>query len=391
MKIHEYQAKELLSAFGVPVPRGHAAFSVREAEEAAAKLGGAVWVVKAQIHAGGRGKGGGVKLARSAAEVTTLSAQILGMQLKTHQTGPEGQKVRRLLVEEGADIQKEYYVAALTDRATQKIALMASSEGGMDIEEVAHATPEKILKVFVDPLVGLTDAQALELASGIGVPPASQAQCVDVLKKLYTCYMASDASLAEINPLILEGSVDGKPGGIKALDAKFNFDANALFRHPEIVAYRDLDEEDPAEVEASKFDLSYISLDGNIGCLVNGAGLAMATMDTIKLFGGEPANFLDVGGGATAEKVTEAFKIMLKNKSVTGILVNIFGGIMKCDTIAEGVIAACKAVNLSVPLVVRMKGTNEELGRKMLEESGLPIISAETMAEAATKIVAAVK
>ena len=386
MKIHEYQAKELLRQHGVPVPRGYPAFTVREAQEAAQKLGGNFWVVKAQIHAGGRGKGGGVKLARSMADVEQLSGQILGMQLKTHQTGPEGQKVRRLLIEEGADIKKEYYVAALTDRATQKVALMASSEGGMDIEEVAHATPEKILKVFVDPLVGLTDAQATELAAGIGVPAASQPQAVDVLKKLYTCYMATDASLAEINPLILEGT-----GNIKALDAKFNFDSNALFRHPEIVDYRDLDEEDPAEVEASKFDLAYISLDGNIGCLVNGAGLAMATMDTIKLFGGEPANFLDVGGGATAEKVTEAFKIMLKNKSVKGILVNIFGGIMKCDTIAEGVIAACKAVNLSVPLVVRMKGTNEDLGKKMLKESGLPIISADTMAEAATKIVAAVK
>ncbi|WP_374615460.1 ADP-forming succinate--CoA ligase subunit beta [Thauera aminoaromatica] len=386
MKIHEYQAKELLRAHGVPVPRGHAAFSVREAEEAAQKLGGAVWVVKAQIHAGGRGKGGGVKLARSMPEVSTLASQILGMQLVTHQTGPTGQKVRRLLIEEGADIRKEYYVAVLTDRATQKVCVMASSEGGMDIEQVAHDTPEKILKVFADPLAGLSDAQALELARGIGVPEASQAQCVDVLKKLYTCYMATDASLAEINPLILEGS-----GSIKALDAKFNFDSNALFRHPEIVAYRDLDEEDPAEIEASKFDLSYISLDGNIGCLVNGAGLAMATMDTIKLFGGEPANFLDVGGGATAEKVTEAFKIMLKNKSVKGILVNIFGGIMKCDTIAEGVIAACKAVNLSVPLVVRMKGTNEDIGKKLLADSGLPIISADTMAEAATKIVAAVK
>jgi len=386
MKIHEYQAKELLRAHGVPVPRGYPAFNIREAQEAAQKLGGAVWVVKAQIHAGGRGKGGGVKLARSPAEVETHASQILGMQLKTHQTGPEGQKVRRLLVEEGADIKKEYYVAALTDRATQKVAMMASSEGGMDIEEVAHNTPEKILKVFIDPLLGMTDAQAMELASGIGVPAASQAQAVDVLKKLYTCYMDTDASLAEINPLILEGN-----GNIKALDAKFNFDSNALFRHPEIVAYRDLDEEDPAEVEASKFDLSYISLDGNIGCLVNGAGLAMATMDTIKLFGGEPANFLDVGGGATAEKVTEAFKIMLANKAVKGILVNIFGGIMKCDTIAEGVIAACKAVNLNVPLVVRMKGTNEDLGKKLLKESGLPIISADTMAEAATKIVAAVK
>jgi succinyl-CoA synthetase beta subunit len=308
------------------------------------------------------------------------------MQLKTHQTGPEGQKVRRLLIEDGADIKKEYYVSAVTDRASQKVALMASSEGGMDIEEVAHATPEKIIKVFVDPLAGLTDAQAKELADGIGVPPGSTAQAVDVLKKLYKVYMDTDASLVEINPLILEGN-----GNIKALDAKFNFDANALFRHPEIVALRDLDEEDPAEIEASKFDLAYISLDGNIGCLVNGAGLAMATMDTIKLFGAEPANFLDVGGGATPEKVTEAFKIMLKNNKVKAILVNIFGGIMKCDTIATGIIAACKAVNLSVPLVVRMKGTNEEMGKKMLATSGLPIISADTMAEAAEKVVAAVR
>jgi succinyl-CoA synthetase beta subunit len=391
LKIHEYQAKDILRQFGVPVPRGIAAFTVQEAVEAAQKLGGAVWVVKAQIHAGGRGKGGGVKLARSIAEVRQLASEILGMQLITHQTGPMGQKVRRLLIEEGAAIVKEYYVAALTDRATQRVAMMASSEGGMDIEEVAHSTPEKILKVFVDPALGLTEAQALELASGIGVPAASQAQAVDVLQKLYRCYMETDASLAEINPLILEASVDGKPGGIKALDAKFNFDPNALFRHPEIVACRDLDEEDAAEIEASKFDLAYISLDGNIGCLVNGAGLAMATMDTIKLFGGEPANFLDVGGGATPEKVTEAFKIMLKNPHVKGILVNIFGGIMKCDTIADGVIAACKAVNLSVPLVVRMKGTNEDLGKKMLADSGLPIIAADTMAEAAAKIVAAVK
>jgi succinyl-CoA synthetase beta subunit len=386
MKIHEYQGKEILRQFGVPVPRGYPAFSILEASEAAQKLGGPVWVVKAQIHAGGRGKGGGVKLARSLDDVKKLSGEILGMQLKTHQTGPEGQKVRRLLIEEGADIKKEYYVAAVTDRATQKVAMMASSEGGMDIEEVAHATPEKILKVFIDPLTGMTDAQATELAAGIGIPQASQAQAVDVLKKLYACYMATDASLAEINPLILEGN-----GNIKALDAKFNFDSNALFRHPEITAYRDLDEEDPAEVEASKFDLAYISLDGNIGCLVNGAGLAMATMDTIKLFGGEPANFLDVGGGATAEKVTEAFKIMLSNTKVKAILVNIFGGIMRCDTIAEGVIAACKAVNLNVPLVVRMKGTNEDLGKKMLADSGLPIISADTMADAAQAVMAALK
>jgi succinyl-CoA synthetase beta subunit len=308
------------------------------------------------------------------------------MQLKTHQTGPSGQKVRRLLIEEGADIAHEYYVAALTDRATQKVVVMGSSEGGMDIEQVAHDTPEKIVKVFIDPLVGITDAQAAELARGIGVPDASQAQAVDIFKKLYTCYMETDASLAEINPLILEGN-----GNVKALDAKFNFDANALFRHPELMAYRDLDEEDPAEILASKFDLAYIQLDGNIGCLVNGAGLAMATMDTIKLFGGEPANFLDVGGGATAEKVTEAFKIMLGNPKVKAILVNIFGGIMRCDTIAEGVIAACKAVNLNVPLVVRMKGTNEDLGKKILKDSGLPIISADNMADAAQKVVAALK
>ena len=386
MKIHEYQGKEILRNFGVPVPRGIPAFTVQEAVEAAQKLGGPVWVVKAQIHAGGRGKGGGVKLARSIDEVRTLAGQILGMQLVTHQTGPEGQKVRRLLIEDGADIKKEYYVSAVTDRATQKVAFMASSEGGMDIEEVAHSTPEKIIKVFVDPAIGLTDAQAKELADGMTVPATSTAQAADVLKALYKIYMDTDASLVEINPLILEGN-----GHIKALDAKFNFDPNALFRHPEIVAYRDLDEEDPAEVEASKFDLAYISLDGDIGCLVNGAGLAMATMDTIKLFGAEPANFLDVGGGATPEKVTEAFKIMLKNPKVKAILVNIFGGIMKCDTIATGVITACKAVNLSVPLVVRMKGTNEDMGKKMLAESGLPIISADTMADAAQKVVAAVK
>ena len=384
MKIHEYQGKEILREFGVPVPRGYPAFSVLEASEAAQRLGGSVWVVKAQIHAGGRGKGGGVKLARSLEEVQQLAGQILGMQLKTHQTGPEGQKVRRLLIEEGADIRKEYYVAAVTDRATQTVAMMASSEGGMDIEQVAHDTPEKIIRVHIDPLIGMSDAQGAELAKGIGVPAGSQAQAIDVFKKLYRCYMDTDASLAEINPLILEGS-----GAIKALDAKFNFDSNALFRHPEITALRDLDEEDPAEILASKFDLAYIQLDGNIACLVNGAGLAMATMDTIKLFGGEPANFLDVGGGATAEKVTEAFKIMLSNPKVKAILVNIFGGIMRCDTIAEGVIAACRAVNLNVPLVVRMKGTNEQLGKQMLAESRLPIISADTMAEAARKVLAA--
>ena len=386
MKIHEYQGKQILKKFGVNVPRGIHCTSVDDAVKAAETLGGKIWVVKAQIHAGGRGKGGGVKVAKSLDEVRQYANDILGMQLVTHQTGPEGQKVRHLLIEEGADIQHEYYVAALTDRATQSVAIMASYEGGMDIEEVAHKTPEKIVTVFVNPLVGLTDEQALTLAKGMGMNEASIPQCVDTLKKLYTCYMETDASLAEINPLIHEGD-----GTVKALDAKFNFDSNALYRQEEIVAFRDLDEEDPDEVEASKFDLAYISLDGNIGCLVNGAGLAMATMDTIKLFGAEPANFLDVGGGATAEKVTEAFKLMLKNPKVKGILVNIFGGIMRCDTIATGVVAASRAVNLSVPLVVRMKGTNEDLGKQILKDSGLPIISADSMAEAATKIVAAVK
>ncbi|TSE24283.1 ADP-forming succinate--CoA ligase subunit beta [Tepidimonas aquatica] len=384
MKIHEYQGKDILRQYGVPVPRGIPAFTVQEAVEAAQKLGGPVWVVKAQIHAGGRGKGGGVKLARSLDEVRELASKMLDMQLVTHQTGPEGQKVRRLYIEEGADIGKEYYVSVLTDRATQKVAMIASSEGGMDIEEVAAKTPDKIVKIFIDPLVGLTDEQALQLAQGIGMEGHTAQQAVPLFKNLYRCYMETDASLLEINPL----NRDSK-GNLIALDAKFNFDSNALFRHPEIVALRDLDEEDPAEVEASKYDLAYISLDGNIGCLVNGAGLAMATMDTIKLFGGEPANFLDVGGGATTEKVTEAFKIMLRNPNVKAILVNIFGGIMRCDVIAEGVIAAARAVGLKVPLVVRMKGTNEDLGKKMLAESGLPIISADTMAEAAQKVVAA--
>jgi len=385
MKIHEYQGKELLKKFGVVVPRGVFCPTVDDAVKAAETLGGKIWVVKAQIHAGGRGKGGGVKVAKSLDEVREYASQILGMQLVTHQTGPAGQKVRRLLIEEGADIRKEYYVAALTDRASQKVVMMASSEGGMNIEEVAHATPEKILKAFIDPEDGLSDAQAAELATGIGVPAESVDRAVATLKGLYNCYMQTDASLAEINPLILEGN-----GNIKAIDAKFNFDSNALYRQPEIMAYRDLDEEDPDELEASKFDLSYISLDGNIGCLVNGAGLAMATMDTIKLFGAEPANFLDVGGGATTEKVTEAFQIMLRNPKVKGILVNIFGGIMRCDTIATGVVAAARETHLSVPLVVRMKGTNEDIGKQILSDSGLPIITADSMADAATKIVAAV-
>ncbi|MFN4330087.1 MAG: ADP-forming succinate--CoA ligase subunit beta [Limnobacter sp.] len=384
MKIHEYQGKEILKKYGVAVPTGYPCFSVDEAVAAAEKLGGPVWVVKAQIHAGGRGKGGGVKVAKSMADVKTYASQILGMQLITHQTSPEGQKVSRLLVEEGADIKKEYYVGMVVDRVTQRVCVMASSEGGMEIEEVAEHTPELIHKVFVDPVTGLTDAEADSLATKIGIPAASVAKARVAFQGLYKAFWDTDASLAEINPLILTGS-----GDIIALDAKLNFDSNALHRHPDIVALRDLAEEDPAEIEASKFDLSYISLDGNIGCLVNGAGLAMATMDTIKLFGGEPANFLDVGGGATTEKVTEAFKIMLKNPNLKAILVNIFGGIMRCDVIADGVVAASKAVGLKVPLVVRMKGTNEDLGKKILADSGLPIISANTMGEAAQKVVAA--
>jgi succinyl-CoA synthetase beta subunit len=385
MNVHEYQAKEILRKFGVATPRGMPCFSVAEADAAARELGGKVWVVKAQIHAGGRGKGGGVKVAKSLDEVHRYASQILGMTLVTHQTGPEGRLVRRLLVEEGADIRKELYVGMVVDRSSQRVALIASSEGGMEIEEVAARNPEKIHKVTIDPVAGLTEVQADEVARKIGIAQSSLAEARRFMQGLYRAFYECDASLAEINPLVLTGE-----GRVLALDAKLNFDDNALFRHPEIVALRDLDEEDPSEIEASKFDLSYISLTGNIGCLVNGAGLAMATMDSIKLFGAEPANFLDVGGGATTEKVTEAFKLMLKNPKVLGILVNIFGGIMRCDTIAEGIIAAARQVKLGVPLVVRMKGTNEELGRKMLKDSGLPIISADNMADAARQIVAAV-
>jgi succinyl-CoA synthetase beta subunit len=341
--------------------------------------------VKAQIHAGGRGKGGGVKVAKSMEEVRKFASSILGMQLKTHQTGPDGQKVRRLLIEEGADIKKELYVGMVVDRGTQKVVLMASSEGGMDIEEVAAKTPQKIHKVFVDPAAGLKDDEAESIAKKIGIPAGSLSQAKELLKNLYKCFWDTDASLVEINPLIYTG--DGK---VIALDAKLNFDDNALFRHPDIVAMRDLDEEDPFEIEASKYDLNYISLDGKIGCMVNGAGLAMATMDTIKLFGGSPANFLDVGGSATAEKVTAAFKIMLSNPKVKAILVNIFGGIMKCDTIATGVVAAARETNIAVPLVVRMKGTNEDLGKKILKDSGLPIISADNMGDAGKKVVASI-
>ena len=385
MKIHEYQAKEIIRKFGVPTPRGIACFSVDEAIEAADKLGGKVWVVKAQIHAGGRGKGGGVKVAKSREEVRRHASAILGMQLKTHQTGPEGQKVRRLLIEEGADIATELYVGLVVDRGSQRVVLMASSEGGMDIEEVAAKTPEKIHKVAIDPAAGLTDTQADEIARKIGIPTAAVPEARALLKALYEAFDRTDCSLEEINPLIVTGA-----GKVVALDAKMNFDENALFRHPEIVALRDLDEENPAEIEASKFGLAYIELDGDIGCLVNGVGLAMATMDIIKLYGGSPANFLDVGGGASAEKVTEAFKIMLRNPNLKAILVNIFGGIMKCDVIAEGVVTAARQVSLKVPLVVRLEGTNVELGKKILAESGLPIISGSNMADAAEKVVKAI-
>jgi succinyl-CoA synthetase beta subunit len=386
MKIHEYQAKAILKEYGVRTLRAVPCFSVDEAVKAGKTLGGKVWVVKAQIHAGGRGKGGGVKLAKSPEELKTLAGSILGMQLVTHQTGPEGQKVRRLLIEEGADIKKEYYAALVVDRVSQRVVLMASSEGGMNIEEVAEHTPEKIHRVIIDPMAGLTYAQADEVAGKIGIPAGAIAQARDMFKALYKAFDEIDASLLEINPLILTGDQQ-----VIALDAKINFDENALFRHPEIVALRDLDEENPAEIEASKFGLSYIELDGNIGCLVNGAGLAMATMDICKLYGGSPANFLDVGGGASTEKVTEAFKIMLKNPSLKAILVNIFGGIMKCDVIAQGVVEAARQVKLSVPLVVRLEGTNVDLGKKILADSGLPILSGNNMADAAQKAVAAVK
>jgi succinyl-CoA synthetase beta subunit len=386
MKIHEYQAKEILRRFGVATQRGIACFSVEEAVEAGRKLGGAAWVVKAQIHAGGRGKGGGVKLARTIDELRQHASHILGMCLVTPQTGSAGRIVKRLLVEEGADIVSELYAAMVVDRDSQRVVLMASSAGGMDIEQVAASTPERIDRAYVDPMAGLTSEQAADIARKIGIPEALMKQAVVLLQGLYKAFDETDASLAEINPLVL--TADHR---VVALDAKMNFDDNALFRHPDILAMRDLDEEDEAEIEASKFGLSYISLDGDIGCLVNGAGLAMATMDIIKLYGASPANFLDVGGGANAEKVTEAFKLMLENPNVKAILINIFGGIMKCDVIARGVIAAARQVKLSVPLVVRLEGTNVDLGKKLLRESGLSIISAANMADAAQKVVAAAK
>ena len=386
MNVHEYQGKEILRKYGVTTPRGIACFSVDEAVAAAEELGGSVWVVKAQIHAGGRGLGGGVKVATSMEAVREYADAILGMQLVTHQTGPEGKKVNRLYIEEGADIADEIYVGALVDRETQKVVLMCSSEGGMDIETVAEETPEKILKIYVDPTDGLNRAEAEDVCGKIGIPAEAISQGADFLEGLYTAFVESDAALAEINPLVVTG--DKK---VIALDAKFNIDSNALYRQEEIVAYRDLTEEDADEIEASKWGLSYISLDGNIGCLVNGAGLAMATMDIIQLFGAEPANFLDVGGGANKEQVTEAFKIMLANPKVEGILVNIFGGIMQCDVIAAGIVAAAQEVGLSVPLVVRLEGTNVEQGRKILDDSDVKLQTATTMADAAEKIAAAVK
>ncbi len=384
MKLHEYQGKEILRQYGVATPPGVACFSVEDAVSAAEQLGSGLWVVKAQIHAGGRGKGGGVRLARSLDEVRQHAADILGMTLITHQTGPEGKIVKRLLIEEGADIEREFYVGLVVDRSAQRVVVMASSEGGTEIEEVAAKTPEKIHKALVDPVAGLTPEQAKALAQKIGLPDTVVDRATEFLLGLYQAYWDTDASLAEINPLIL--TTDNK---VLALDAKLNFDDNALFRHPETKELRDLDEEDPNEIEASKYGLSYIALDGNIGCLVNGAGLAMATMDIIKLYGAEPANFLDVGGGATTEQVTEAFVIMLRNPNLKAILVNIFGGIMRCDVIADGLVNAAKEVHLSVPLVVRLEGTNVDRGREIIANSGIEITSATTMADAAEKVVAA--
>jgi len=384
MKVHEYQGKSILAEFGVPVPKGRVIDQPQEAAQVYQELGRELVVVKAQIHAGGRGKGGGVKLARSASEAVEHAEAILGMQLVTHQTGAEGKEVLKVLIEEGTDIARELYVAMVPDRENQRVCLMASTEGGMDIEKVAEETPEKILKEWVEPAVGLSGYQSRKIAFALGIEGKAVRAMSRVLDGLYKAFMAKDASLAEINPLVVTGDNE-----IIALDAKFNFDSNALYRQKAIVEMRDLSEEDEREIEASKYDLAYIALDGNIGCLVNGAGLAMATMDTIKLFGGEPANFLDVGGGATTEKVTAAFKLILADTAVRCVMVNIFGGIMKCDVIAQGVVAAAKEVGLNVPLVVRLAGTNVELGQQILADSGLPIISADNMGDAARKAVEA--
>lgn len=386
MNIHEYQGKEIFRSMGVAVPEGRVAFTAEEAVEKAKELNSDVYVVKAQIHAGGRGKAGGVKIAKSLSEVETYANELLGKQLVTHQTGPEGKEVKRLYIEEGCDIQKEYYVGFVIDRATDKVTLMASEEGGTEIEEVAAQTPEKIFKETIDPVVGLSPYQARRIAFNINIPKESVGKATKFLLALYNVFIEKDCSIVEINPLVTTGD-----GQVLALDAKLNFDDNVLFRHKDILELRDLEEEDPKEIEASKYDLSYIALDGDIGCMVNGAGLAMATMDTINHFGGNPANFLDVGGGATKEKVTEAFKIILGDDNVKGIFVNIFGGIMKCDVIAEGIVAAVKEVELTLPLVVRLEGTNVERGKAILNESGLAIEPAATMAEGAQKIVKLVK
>ncbi|WP_217585620.1 ADP-forming succinate--CoA ligase subunit beta [Lentibacillus saliphilus] len=386
MNIHEYQGKEILRNYGVSVPNGHVAFSVDEAVEAAKKLGTDITVVKAQIHAGGRGKAGGVKVAKNLDDVRTYAEEILGKTLVTHQTGPEGKEVKRLLIEEGCDIQNEYYIGLVLDRATGRVVMMGSEEGGTEIEEVAAQTPEKIFREEIDPVVGLLPFQARRLAFNINIPDELLSKAVKFMLGLYQAYLEKDCSIAEINPLVTTGD-----GEVMALDAKLNFDDNALYRQKDVMAMRDLEEEDEKEIEASKYDLSYISLDGNIGCMVNGAGLAMSTMDIIKHYGGEPANFLDVGGGATAEKVTEAFKIILSDEHVKGIFVNIFGGIMKCDVIAEGVVEATKQVGLQIPLVVRLEGTNVDLGKQILKESGLNITSADSMADGAQKIVSMVK
>ncbi|MEX3423347.1 ADP-forming succinate--CoA ligase subunit beta [Staphylococcus hominis] len=386
MNIHEYQGKEIFRAMGVAVPEGRVAFTAEEAVEKAKELNSEVYVVKAQIHAGGRGKAGGVKIAKSLSEVETYANELLGKQLVTHQTGPEGKEVKRLYIEEGCDIQKEYYVGFVIDRATDRITLMASEEGGTEIEEVAAKTPEKIFKETIDPVIGLSPFQARRIAFNINIPKESVNKAAKFLLSLYNVFVEKDCSIVEINPLVTTGD-----GDVLALDAKLNFDNNALFRHKDILELRDLEEEDPKEIQASKYDLSYIALDGDIGCMVNGAGLAMATMDTINHFGGNPANFLDVGGGATKEKVTEAFKIILGDDNVKGIFVNIFGGIMKCDVIAEGIVAAVKEVELTLPLVVRLEGTNVKRGKEILNESGLAIEPAATMAEGAQQIVKLVK
>lgn len=386
MNIHEYQAKAVLAKYGVPVARGIPAFSADEAVKAAEELGGPVWVVKAQIHAGGRGKAGGVKVVKSIEDVKTEAERMLGMTLVTHQTGPEGKLVRRLYIEDGSAIETELYLSALVDRSNSRVSFIVSTEGGMDIEKVAEDTPEKILTFNVDPATGIQSFHGRQIAYALGLQGDQVKQCVKLINSLYTAVVTEDIALLEINPLIVDGA-----GDLLCLDAKVNFDGNALYRHPDIMELRDFDEEDPHEVEASKYDLNYVKLDGTIGCMVNGAGLAMATMDIIKLYGEEPANFLDVGGGATTEKVTAAFKLILSDPAVEGVLVNIFGGIMRCDVIAEGVIAAVKETKLSVPLVVRLEGTNVELGKKIMADSGLPIISADDLGDAADKITKAVK